>query len=209
MRDTTLYQHLLGLKSPWTVSQVELNIENQRVDVWVKHAKGLQWACPECGTEGPLYDHEEERVWWHLDSCQFQTLLSCTTTPSRMPWAEPRARFILLFEHFAIDVLRQTNIKATCQILRISWDEAWYILHRAVGHGLSRKEKRVIPRYGVDKKSAGRWQNYITIIRDLDGGTVEEVTEDNNKQSLPNYFDHLTPEQIDGIEAVSMDMSKA
>ena len=29
MRDTTLYQYLLGLESPWTVSQVELNIENQ------------------------------------------------------------------------------------------------------------------------------------------------------------------------------------
>ena len=75
MRDTTLYQHLLGLESPWTVSQVELSIENQRVNVWVEHAKGLKWPCPECGTEGPLYDHGEERVWRHLDSCQFQTLL--------------------------------------------------------------------------------------------------------------------------------------
>ena len=155
MRDTTLYQHLLGLESPWTVSQVELSIENQRVNVWVEHAKGLKWPCPECGTEGPLYDHGEERVWRHLDSCQFQTLLHASpprvecpkhgVRQIRLPWAEPRARFTLLFERFAIDVLRQTNIKAACQILGISWDEAWYILHRAVGRGLSRKQKRVIP----------------------------------------------------------------
>jgi len=219
MRDITLYQHLLGLESPWTVNQVELDIENQRVNVWAEHTKGLKWPCPECGTEGPLYDHGEERVWRHLDSCQFQTLLHARpprvecpkhgVRQVRLPWAEPRARFTLLFERFAIDVLRQTNIKAACQILGISWDEAWYILHRAVGRGLSRKQKRVIPRYGVDEKSAGRGQDYVTIICDLDGGTVEEVTEGNNKQSLTSYFEQLTPEQIDGIEAVGMDMSRA
>lgn len=33
MQDTALYQYLLGLKSPWTVSRVELNAKGQRVDV--------------------------------------------------------------------------------------------------------------------------------------------------------------------------------
>ncbi len=57
MRDTTLYQHLLGIEYPWTVSKVELDVEKQQVDVWVEHPKGLQWPCPECGMEGPLHDH--------------------------------------------------------------------------------------------------------------------------------------------------------
>jgi transposase len=35
MRDTTLYQHLLGIEHPWRVSKVELDTEKQRVDVWV------------------------------------------------------------------------------------------------------------------------------------------------------------------------------
>jgi len=37
MQDTALYQYLLGLKSPWTVSRVQLNLTGQRVDVWTEH----------------------------------------------------------------------------------------------------------------------------------------------------------------------------
>jgi transposase len=46
MQDTALYQYLLGLKSPWTVSRVELNVKGQCVDVWAEHPEGALWACP-------------------------------------------------------------------------------------------------------------------------------------------------------------------
>jgi transposase len=75
VRDTELYRYLLGLESPWSVSRVELNLEQQRVDAWAEHPQGQRWPCPECGEELPLYDHSEERVWRHLDSCQFMTFL--------------------------------------------------------------------------------------------------------------------------------------
>src|SRR6266849_3990310 len=69
MRDVELYRHLLGLEEPWMVRSVELKVAEQRVDVWAGHAEGVRWPCPECGTELSLYDHAEERVWRHLDSC--------------------------------------------------------------------------------------------------------------------------------------------
>ena len=76
MQDTALYQYLLGLKSPWTVSRVNLDVKGQRVDVWAEHPEDAAWACPHCSTKTlPLYDHAEERTWRHLDSCQFQTHL--------------------------------------------------------------------------------------------------------------------------------------
>ena len=31
MKDTDLYQHVLGLREPWSVSKVELDIKAQRV----------------------------------------------------------------------------------------------------------------------------------------------------------------------------------
>lgn len=220
MRDTDLYRHLLGLESPWSVGRVELDVAAQRVDVWVEHPKGMKWPCPECGREGALYDHAEERVWRHLDSCQFQTFLharpprvDCSehgVRQVRLPWAEPHARFTLLFERFAIDVLRHTSIQAARLILGISWDEAWHLMDRAVQRGLSRKPERIIPQIGVDEKAAGQGQsNYISIVCDLKGGTVEEVTEGRGAASLEAYFQGLTPEQLAGVEAVSIDMSRA
>ena len=217
MRDIDLYHHLLGLEDPWFVSEVKLDVEKGRVEVWVEHPKGLQWPCPECGTEGKLHDHAEERIWRHLDSCQFRTFLHArpprVVCPEhgvrqvRLPWAEPHARFTVLFERFAVEVLSHTHIQAGRQILRISWDEAWHVMERAVQRGLGRKPKRIIAQLGVDEKSAGSGQDYVTVVCDLERATVEEVTEGNNCRSLEIYFEGLTAEQREGIEVVSMDMA--
>ena len=69
MQDTLLYEYLLGLKSPWSVSRVNLDVKERRVDVWAGHPENAVWACPQCSKKLPLYDHAEERTWRHLDSC--------------------------------------------------------------------------------------------------------------------------------------------
>ncbi len=112
MRDTELYQNLLGIMSPRSVESVMMDVEKQRVDVTVSHPPNLLFACTECGMESPVLDHAEERVWRHLDSCQFFTYLharvpriSCQTHGVRqmsVPWAEARRRFTKLFERLAI-----------------------------------------------------------------------------------------------------------
>jgi transposase len=145
MRDVELYRHVLGLESPWTVSRVELHVKEQRVDVWAEHSEGYAWPCPECGPALPLYDHAEERAWRHLDTCQFLTYLharpprvECPThgvRQVRLPWAEPHARFTALFQRFVINVLKESDVRGASRILRISWDEAWHVVERAVGRG--------------------------------------------------------------------------
>ena len=69
MQDTELYTRLLGLEKPWFVERVELKIEEERVDVWVKHKRGIRWSCPECDRSLQCRDHVEERCWRHLDTC--------------------------------------------------------------------------------------------------------------------------------------------
>jgi transposase len=75
MQDTTRYQYLLGLRSPWTVSRVDLDVTGQRVDVWAEHAEAVAWSCPHCSPMLPVYDHAEQRTWRHLDGRQFQASL--------------------------------------------------------------------------------------------------------------------------------------
>ncbi len=218
MRDTELYQRLLGLSDPWSVGRVELDMATQRVDVWVEHPRDRKWACPVCGHEVSLYDHAEERAWRHLDSCQFHTFLHAkpprVKCPDhgvrrvRLPWAEPHSRFTLLFECFAIDILQRTTTQAARDILNISWDEAWHLMARAVKRGLVRKPVQVVPIVGVDEKSAGKGQkNYVTIISNFETRTVEDVTYGNDSASLLGYFQGLSRTQLAGIDAVSIDMS--
>lgn len=61
-------------------------------------------------------------------------------------------------------------------------------------------------RIGVDEKAAAKGHRYLTLVCDLDGGTVEHIAEDRTQASLDGYYAGLTQEQLDGIEAVAMDM---
>jgi transposase len=216
MQDTALYEYLLGLKSPWKVGRVELNVKEQRVDVWAEHPEGIAWGCPTCSRELPLYDHAEERAWRHLDSCQYKTYLHARIPRVQCPehgvlqvmvsWAEPKSRFTILFERLAIDVLSQCDVSGATRILRISWDEAWGLMERAVRRGQARKAYKVVRHIGVDEKAAAKGHRYLTLVCDLDEGKVEHVAEDRKKESLEEYYQGLTKEQLEGIEAVAMDM---
>ena len=216
MRDTELYRHLLGIESPWTVSRVELDVKGGRVDVWAEHAKGARFACPECGREATTYDHEEERSWRHLDSCQFATYLHARpprvkceehgVKQARLSWAEPHSRFTLLFERLAIDVLREMSITGACRLLGLSWDEAHHLMERAVARGQERKTARPVRYLGVDEKATRKGHKYMTLVCDLERRTVEHVEEGRTKESLDAFYQSLSTEHREQIEAVAMDM---
>ncbi|MEQ8848704.1 transposase family protein [Botrimarina sp.] len=75
MQDRELYQQILGLDSPWSVSGVELDAGAGESRVRVEHPRGARFVCPECGRELACHDHAAERRWRHLDSCQYKTVL--------------------------------------------------------------------------------------------------------------------------------------
>ena len=75
MKDTALYEHLLGLKTPWSVKQVDLSLADQRVVVEVVLKKGQVWADPTDPTKRAHVNGWTERQWRHLDTCQFETLI--------------------------------------------------------------------------------------------------------------------------------------
>lgn len=216
MKDVELYQHLLGLQSPWHVERVDLDIKAQRVSVFAAHRADATFACPECGAPCPLHDHAEERSWRHLDSCQFETHL-CARVPrvrcskhgvrqARVPWAEPKSRFTLLFERFAIEVLLEADVLGAAKVLRISWDQAHHIMQRAVARGLARRERSRLKHLGIDEKAIAKRHRYATLLNDLERGVVLEVTEGRSKESIEECLASVPRDQLAKVEAFAMDM---
>jgi transposase len=217
VQDTKLFETILGIPAPWRISRVTLDTTGERVDLWVEHAADPRWACPECQQPLPCRDHAEERVWRHLDTCQYQTHLharvprvDCPThgvRQVRVPWAEARSRFTLLMERLIIDLIRQcSTVTGACRIAGITWDEAWGVMDRAVARGRARKQPVPIRYVGVDEKAFRKGHRYHTIVCDLEQATVEFVAEDRKVESLGAFYDQLTPAQRATLAGVAMDM---
>jgi transposase len=218
MQDCQLYEQILGICSPWYVERVELKVEQGQgaVRVYLNHHPIQTWPCAECGQECVLYDHQPERQWRHLDTCQYQTILhaapprtNCSEHGARvvkLSWAAPGSRFTALFERLAIDWLKVASQKAVGQQLSLSWDEIHGILDRAVERGLKRRQAETVKRIGVDEKAFRKGHRYLTLVNDLDRGRALYVAEDRKQSSLDGFWSTQSPEQLNGIEAVAMDM---
>lgn len=212
------YGLLLGIKSPWQVTRVALKLENQRVDVEVEHDGSAAVVCPQCGRSCPRYDHAPERQWRHLDVMQFMTVIRARTprcqcpehgvVTAEVPWAEPHGRFTLMFEAFAVKVIEAARsfVQAT-EILKLDWHSIQEIVRRAVDRGLLRRSTEQVTLVGIDEKSFGRGQNYVSLLSDLKGRRVLEVVEDRNLECTLKLWEALPAEQRRQVEAVAMDMS--
>jgi transposase len=216
MQDRELYRQILGIEAPWFVDRVELRLEAGEVHVWLEHHEVVEWACAECGQGCKLHDHQAERQWRHLDTCQFQTILHARPPRSlcsehgarvvKMPWAEPSSRFTLLFERVAIEWLKCASQSAVAAQLKLSWDEIHHIMDRAVKRGLARRKLAELPYLGIDEKAFRRGHHYFTLVTDLTGKRVLHVSEHRTQSSLDTFWGMLTSEQRQGIEAIAMDM---
>jgi transposase len=214
MRDVELYKTILGLTPPWTVVDVTLDVKGQHVTVRV-HAGDGPFPCPACHATVPGYDQKPRR-WRHLDTCQFTTWIEaevprieCPTHGVKqlpIPWAEPGSQFTVLFERFAIDLLRECSVQGGADLLQITWDEAGGIKARAVTRGLARRGHAVVARLGVDEKAIAKRHRYLTVVADLDRSRVLYLIEDRKQASLDGFWGTLTPAQREGIEAIAMDM---
>jgi transposase len=210
---------LLGLKEPWKVKAVKMDVEGRRVEVEVECAERTIWASPE--SKQRLHIHGwERRNWRHLDTCGFTTVITAEvprvkdekgqTETVVVPWAEKFSRFTRCFEAFGVEVLRAArSLSDACELLSISWDQAHRIMERAVARGLERRCLEELHAVGIDEKSFLSGQSYVSVLSDPKGSRVLEVTEGRERASAERLFESVALEQRENVEAVVMDMSAA
>ena len=213
------YRQLLGLDSNWEVSSVDLSTEEKRVTIFLEYV-GKSVCCPECGSTCSMKDHGPERGWRHLDTMQFETTLKaqiprsncskCGVKTTAVPWAHKHSRFTVMFEAFAIEVLQASSgVSKAAGLLQLGWDAAHEIMHRAVNRGLKKRDTEEVTRVGIDEKSFGRGQDYVSLMTDLDASRVLEVVPGRDEESVKNLWKTLPEEHLAQIEAVAIDMWQA
>jgi transposase len=226
MQDAKLFEQMLGLKEPWRVKDVALDLKGQKVVVEVEVSAGNQWG--EDGVLLPVHGWEE-REWRHLDTMQFETIIRArvprvrrqkfdergeaigwSTEMVAVPWASPRSRWTLLFEAWSLRVLEASeSVHSACLLLRLHWESAHAIMQRGVERGLERRDLEEVSLVGVDEKSFGRGHDYATVCNDLNKGRVLEVVPERTTEAARTALQCLGEQQARKVKAACLDMSPA
>lgn len=217
MKDTALYEHLLGLKTPWSVKSVDLSLADQRVVVEVILKRGQVWADPTDSTKRAHINGWTERQWRHLDTCQFETLIKArvpqlkysdgTVEKLAVPWAERYSRVTILMEAFVVKLLQACpTTQGVCELTRLAWSTVNGIVVSAVERGMLRRSKDDVPNLGLDEKSSERGHSYVSILTDIDRSRVLDLVPERKLAAAKSLLETLGPTQRASVKAVAMDM---
>jgi transposase len=217
MKDTALYEQLLGLKAPWFVRSVELSVENMRVVVEVELQGGQVWSDLADPTKRAHIHGWREREWRHLDTCQFETIIRARIPQLKhsdggvqelsVPWAERYARVTKMMEGFVVKLLQACpHIKSVAGLTGLAWNTINDIMARAVERGLMRREEEDVPHLGIDEKSIEKGQSYASVLTDIKRSRVLDVTPGRTLESTNALFQTLSVAQRNSVQAVAMDM---
>lgn len=228
MEDKEFYKQILGIQTPWKIDHIDLDMEHERVDVYVEWPLKTEAPCPVCKQEHretlcKVHDRRKKQVWRHLDTCQMKTFIHSHIPRIKCPhhgikmieidWADEKIRFTHLFEGLAIQMLKSSaNRSKTANILKVSWfvrtpleDELNGIMTRAVDRGLSRRKNDIIHSIGMDEKSFLSGHRYVTIMTDNLGKRVIDVAENRDTDAVNTLWEGLSDEQRDNVQSVCMD----
>ena len=129
----SFYAQWLGISTPWKFTDVVFDGEHKGVTVFVECASGVAWADPGTGERAEIKDWQE-RTWRHLDTCQFQTIVTARVPRlllkngksiiASVPWAQRSARVTRALESHAIDALLNCRtVRAASRLTGLGEDQ--------------------------------------------------------------------------------------
>lgn len=217
MRDTQLYEQLLGLSKPWSVAQVTIELELNRITVRVECDPDTYWVDPETGKDRAHVHGWVDRQWRHLNTCQLQTFVearvprlkftSGRVEEARVPWAERFSRVTRQMEVFVIELMKVArSIKQVAELLELDWQTIKKVIHRAVERGMSRRRDEPLTYVGMDEKCIGSGHRYASVLSDIGGSRVLELVPGHKLENAETLLKTLSPQQRQGVKAAAMDM---
>ena len=216
MRATTLLNMLLNLPGLWVRG---FQLEDGKMIVQIR-ARFRRLTCPLCARRVKGRFHRTTRRWRHLAIGGIQVILEgeirrlrcpdCRkVVTEEVPWARHRSSFTRPIEDLAAFLLQRLPKSTIVEMLKISWSALGPIAERVVDEHLSSDRFKDLRRIGVDEISFRKRHRYLTLVVDHDRRRVIWAAEGKSADTLGAFFEQLSPEQLERIEVVSMDMSAA
>ena len=226
MKEFTNYEEMfaqsIGLKEPWYIEHAEFNEEIREVHIYVSARKTAKYECPECGELCERYDDEEkERIWRHGDVVFFPCYVHCIRPRIKCkkdgirvvtaPWARKGSRYTLLFESYAMLLMKSMPIENARKLLRISHTSMRRIIRYWVKKAVDSDDLSEVTAICVDETSFKRGQSYVTVISDVKARRVIDLEEGRDIKTVEKFSYKLEEKGGDSnkIRTFVSDMSSA
>lgn len=216
MRVTSLMNKLLNLPGLWVLG---VAFETNQLILRIRPRFRLL-TCPRCGTQSRGRFEQKQRRWRHLALGGLEVVLvgpirrlrcpKCKRVVTEaVPWARHGSIFTRPFEDLVAFLAQRLPKSAVLEMAGISWATVGTIVQRVVDEQMDAGRFDGLRRIGVDEISYRRHHKYLTVVVNHDTGKVIWAAPGKSAETLQSFFEQLTPEQLEGIEVVSMDLSAA
>lgn len=192
-----MFKQSIGLEDPWQVEKAEYDEERREVHIYVSCRKTAKYPCPKCGKMCKRYDDEEkERVWRHGDVVFFPCYVHCRRPRIKCddgihvvtaPWARPNSRYTLLFESYAMLLMKSMPIENARKIMRISHTSMTGILKYWVKKTVQEEDLSGVTAICIDETSFKKGQSYVTIVSDAKAGKVIDVEKGRDREAVVSF----------------------
>ena len=222
MTNIELFTAALGLQSPWQIVKVdfaEVSANTPELHLWIDFQKGHKFSIG--GTTSTAYD-TVDRTWRHLNFFQHKCFIHCPVPRLKIgdgsiqmvsvPWARKGSGFTLLFEAFALELIRsEMPVSRIGELLGENPNRIWTIFRHHVGAAYQAADHSGIEALGLDETSVRKGHNYITLGVDMQERSVVRVVPGKGASSVLQIADYLKTKgsPAEKVRHVCMDMSPA
>ena len=224
MSPEKLFHELLGLGINWRVTELAyLKGGRGEVRIVIEDTDALFESLSCCQDSSvDRYDHMTKRTWRHLNIFEHECFIECRlprmkcskcgkVTTVKAPWEGKIKGFTLLFEAFALTLLREMTVNAASRILGEHDTRLWRLLKGYVQEAYQEADFSELKTVGCDELSARKGHNYLSVFADLEAKQVVYATEGKDASSWDRFAEELPKHNAKAqqIETVSIDMSPA
>jgi transposase len=217
---TLLFEKALNLEPPWTVKNIDFDIERGVLNIVIDFPRSSSFPCPKCGKPSKAYDSTEKQ-WRHLNFFQYACYLTARTPrieckqdgilQVEVPWARPGADFTLLFESLAMMLCREMPVNCVSRIIGEDDNKLWRMMNFYTEAARQKEDYSEVTRLGVDETSRASGHDYVSLFVDLEKKRTIFVAEGKDSETMMAFTQDFKEHRgnPDSITDVSIDMSAA
>ena len=135
----------------------------------------------------------------------------CGVHQTEVPWARAGSGFTLLFEAFALELIRHMPVSNAAELVGENDKRIWTIIEHYVEKAYARSDWGDVERVAIDETSRRKGHTYVTNFLDLDTGRLLFMSEGKEADTVAQFAEQLKAFSGDpaNITEAAIDMSAA